>query len=114
MKKAVKLVAILMTLVLVMGMCPFEDSINVYASGILKGSIAGTGTYDNPYQIATMEDFELLRTGALGESVGDEVLCSDMYFVLTNDIYYDGTSNLSKSPVTLYECKVVEESPSIV
>lgn len=113
MKKAVKLVAILMTLVLIIGMCSFEDSVNVYASGILKGSIAGTGTYDNPYQIATMEDFELLRTGALGESVGDEVLCSNMYFVLTNDIYYDGTSNLSKSPVTLYECKIDGNGHSI-
>lgn len=109
MKKLMKFVAILM--VAAMLMCPFGE-VNAYAAGAVMDINKGSGTYGDPYMISTLEDFEALRKGALGEQVGNEVLVSNKYFVLTADIYYDGTA-LSESPVTLYECKIDGQGHSI-
>ena len=55
------------------------------AAGAFTG---GNGSQANPYQIATTDDLDLLAS-----QVNAGTMYKDTYFVLTNNITYDGTEN---------------------
>lgn len=104
--KSMKIIAILTALAMIIGIWPYGNCAKVLAASNLSGFNGGTGTAEDPYQIATLEEFELLRTGTGGD-YADGVYCySDTYFVLTSDIYYDGSSILSNSTAAFWQCKI--------
>ena len=63
----------------------------VKAAEVIGGFHGGSGTKEDPYQIATVKEFEILRGNLNVDDGYDHTDFYDTYFVLTKDIAYDSS-----------------------
>lgn len=78
----------------------------VKAAEVIDGFHGGSGTKDDPYQIATVEEFEILRGNLSVDDGYDHTDFYDTYFVLTKDIAYDSSKQISAPQLGLTKCKI--------
>ena len=104
MKKSIKAGLVFMTLI--MGILLFGHRTEALAADVIEGFHGGTGTKADPYQIATVEEFEILRGNLKVDDGYDHADYRETYFVLVKDINYDSTKPLTKPKLGLVNCKI--------
>ncbi len=104
MKKSIKVVSLFFAMLLVVAV--FSRPSYVKAADEIEGFHAGSGTKDDPYQIATVEEFEILRGHLITDDGYDHTNYYETYFILTDDIDYGSVASLSAPKLGLAHCKI--------
>ena len=104
MKKRVNLAVLGMAALLLVSLfyCPMEGK----AADVIEGFHGGKGTAKDPYQIATVEEFEILRGNGKSDDGYDRCDFLNTYFVLTKDIHYHGKVLPSTSQWGFARCHI--------
>ena len=111
MKKNIK--TALALLGIIAGILAFCRGDLAFAADQIEGFHAGSGTAEDPYQISTAEEFEILRGHLVVDDGYDHTDFLETYFVLTDDINYDGQTALSAPELGLSNCVIDGKGHSI-
>jgi hypothetical protein len=104
MKKSIKIVSLFLAMIIALTSVSIPASAK--AADVIEGFHGGSGTKDDPYQIATADEFEILRGHLIKDDGYDHTAFFETYFELTDDIVYDAAKPLSTPALGLTKCRI--------
>ena len=93
-------------LVILIAITTLYHPYTVKAADVIEGFHGGSGTEDDPYQISTVEEFEILRGNLKVDDGYDHTDFYETYFVLTKDIAYDSSKKIRAPKLGLTKCRL--------
>ena len=111
MKKTIKTTLALIGIIV--GILAFSLSGKAFAADPIEGFHAGSGTAEDPYRIATVEEFEILRGHLAVDDGYDHTAFTEVYFVLDDDIVYDKGASLTAPALGLAKCVIDGKGHSV-